>query len=519
MAVGLVLTAGAAAAATAERPRTGAGPVSAVEADTAAGLGADDGRLAEATGGDTPRAVTTGLRVASANHSGFDDDAAVPLVDGRTYFVGQRLKRDTGVAANEKLDLVRSGTLISLVFADGAGVARIDTGRLQVGRYTLRDQSGTEIASFRLASQTLDLSFDTGTVRTADSNPVASLTVRTNRRSPVYYLTATRDGESVDSNTLQTVFGGTGTTLNDDVLRVTASNVEAYTLNFSRVSAGNFTLRANAPDTDASASATIRIRGDRPGTASFSPRVSQGTAGDEIEIGISLQRTRRADLQLGSDDLSYNVTMTVTDGDGDGQVVVRWNTSRAGTTTEHTAFSTTDSADSVTNVSRTTGRLSQPLSPDTYPASLSVDGREVAVGSITLTAPSSSRVCDRDRTALVQRYHDNADALPSFANGVVTDETIHLIVNGGSQTEYTVVTDANKRISTVEAGAPTNATVEVETDCETITAIADARNPGDVASREYDNGEIAIRGTTLLKSLVIEVGELVYDLGRSLGTV
>ena len=449
--------------------------------------------------------------------NGSDDDAAVTLADGGTYFVGQVLIRDEGVAADETLDLSRSGQFTGVAFSDSQGTVRIDTSGMAVGQYSLSAENGTNVVSFRLVRHTVDVRFESASVRSTGSDTEATLTVQSNRRSAVYYLTARVDGERVDADTLQTVFGGTGETLTGEVLRIEGTNAESYALNFSGVRAGEFTLTTNVPDTDATDSATITVDGGGQGSALFAPRVVQGTAGDVVTIGVVFERTDRVRIGVGSEALTYDVTMDVVDGDGDGEVVVRWDTSLAGTGDERAAFEADDADDSVTNVSRSTRQLSRSLEAEPYPLSVSVDGRETDVGIVSLQQPDAVRLCGHGGGTLVDLYHAHADRVPSWAESVVTDETIHLIVNGDRGGDFVVVTDQDGSVSTFRRGTPDDATVAVETDCETVRTVVDAQNPADAVAAEYDSGQITVRGTTFPRSIVIEVSELVFGIGRSLG--
>lgn len=451
------------------------------------------------------------------NDSAFDDDAAATLTDGRTYYVGQTLKREAGVAADEQLDLRRSGQLDGPVFADSDGVVRIDTSGLAVGTYDLSHQNGTEVASFRLVRQTIDARLESESVSNGGTDTEATLSLQSNRRSVVHYLTATVDGERIDAATLRRLFGGRGTTLDDETLRIEGTNAESYSLNVSDVPAGTFRLTTTVPDTGATASASIRVEDSRPGSASFTPRVVQGTAGDVVTIGIAVEGTDNASLVVGSTDLDYRVTMDLVDGDGDGEVVVRWDTSRAGAVDATAAFGVVDSDDAVTDVSRSTGPLPGTLAAEPYPLAVRVGGTETDVGTVSLQEPETVQVCGRDGSTLVEPYHDNVDRIPSWVEGIVTDETIHLVVNGERGGDYTAVTDSEARVSTFHEGVPGNATVAVETDCETITTVRDARRPADAFAAAYDDGEITVSGRTLWKTVAVEVTELVLGIGRSLG--
>ena len=461
--------------------------------------------------------VHTRPRSQAPNGTPTGDDAPVRVQEGETYFVGQTLTRSRGVPADEQFDIHRDGQFDDVAFSDSRGVVRVDTTGFPTGQYSLRAANGTEVVSFRLVRQTIDVSFDSATVSNDGRDTDTTLSVSTNRRSPAYYVTASVDGERLDSGELQRLFGGAGTTAGTDVLRITGTTSESFTLNASGVAAGTLTIVVNAADAEATASADVTVAASGPGGASFAPRVVQATTGDVVTVGIRLERTDRATLQVGSAPVNYRVTMTVVDGDGDGDVLVRWDTSVAGSRDASAAFEADDPDDSVRNVSRSTGRLSGPLAAEPYATSVRVDGMETDVGTVSLREPEIPRLCGRGSGALVDLYHDNVDAVPAIAEGMLTDETIHLSVDGDRGGAYMAVTDSDMRVTAFQPGVPGNATLVAETDCETVTTVLDSSEPGDAFSTAYDNGEIAVRGATFPKTVTVEVSKLLYRIGRTLG--
>jgi hypothetical protein len=127
------------------------------------------------------------------------------------------------------------------------------------------------------------------------------------------------------------------------------------------------------------------------------------------------------------------------------------------------------------------------------------------------------RVCGRDVAPLVEDYNDNVAQIPAFASGVVSDERVHVVVEGDARRDYTAVTTPNRRISTVRPGRPADSTVEVETDCETLTSVVDASDPVDAFVGEYDAGEITISGVGIVNAAAVEAVELGARIGRTLG--
>jgi hypothetical protein len=464
-----------------------------------------------------PEVVHTRPRSQVTNGTPPDDDAPVTVQEGGTYFVGQTLERSRGVPADGRLDLYRDGQFDAVAFSDSQGVVRVDTAGFPTGAYSLRTQNGTAVVSFRLVEQTLDVSFGSATVSNGGRDTDATLSVSTNRRSPVYYVTGNVDGEWLDADASRGLFGGAGTAVGTDTLRLAGTAEESFSLNASGLPEGRLTLVVRAPDAEAVASANVTVTASEPGTASFAPRVVQASTGDTVTVGLRLERTDRATLQVGTVSVNYRVTLTVVDGDGDGEILVRWDTSAAGTGSASAAFTAADPDDAVRNASRSTGRLSGPLAAEPYPISVRVGGTETDVGTVSLRAAETPRPCGRDGAALVDRYHDNLDAVPALAEGMLTAETIHLSVSGDEGGDYTAVTDSEMRVTAFRQGVPGNATLVIETDCETVTTVLDASEPGAAFSTAYDNDEITVRGATFPKTVLVEVSKLLYGIGRALG--
>jgi hypothetical protein len=259
-----------------------------------------------------------------------------------------------------------------------------------------------------------------------------------------------------------------------------------------------------------------------------------------IAIPVDLANAASARLVLGSDDLSYNVSMRIHDDDGDGAVTVRWTTRLAGTGANESDAFDAAGADSVSNVDRRTGTVQGTIAAEPYPISLRVDGRETDVGTVILRdaqsrtgtgtatgtatgtdgrSPSilSGRVCDRNASTLVETYEASADAVPGFAAGMVTDERIHLLVTDDRHRDYAVVTGGDRRVTAFRRGAPDDPTLEVETDCETVRTVVDAPNTTDAFADEYRAGEITVRGRTLPKRIALGVLRTLDGIGRATG--
>lgn len=494
-------------------------------------------------------ATVPGVRTAAVSPAGAPTTAparGVQLQDGETFYVGQVLT--TGAyAPGDDVTLRRAdGTFVTDVPVAADGTLELATAGRAAGRYTLESPGGPT-RSFSLVEQTLGIRAEGGPVQPRTPG-TATLHVDTNRPTSVVVLTATRDGEAVEATALQSLVGeGTRVDLDadgtGDALRLTGvGDGDSFALNFSDRPPGQYSLRMTVRDTSASAAAAVSVSSAGNGTATLSApsKVVSGTVGDTIVVPVDLTNTASARLVLGSDDLAYNVSVRIRDGDGDGAVTVRWNTGLAGTGADESDAFHAAGADSVPTVDRRTGRIGGSIAAEPYPVSLRVDGRETDVGTVLLrasqsptptgTAPGtatgpdgrsppilSGRVCDRNASTLVATYEANADAVPGFAAGMVTDERIHLIVTDDPHRDYTVATGADRRVTAFRRGAPEAPTLVVETDCETVRTVVDAPNTTDAFAEEYRAGEITVRGRTLPTRIAVGLVETLDGIGRALG--
>lgn len=140
-----------------------------------------------------------------------------------------------------------------------------------------------------------------------------------------------------------------------------------------------------------------------------------------------------------------------------------------------------------------------------------------ATDSLEVTVVGSGEVCNRDVDVLVETYDANVDEIPGPVRGVVTDETVHAMVTGDANRDYTVVTGADRRVTSMSQGVPDSPSIEIETDCETLTTVVDADDEAAAFGDEYDNGEITIRGATPFDMLVVEAIKLAVEIGQWLG--
>ena len=102
-------------------------------------------------------------------------------------------------------------------------------------------------------------------------------------------------------------------------------------------------------------------------------------------------------------------------------------------------------------------------------------------------------------------------------SGRISNATIHGVVTDDANRDYTVVTGANKQVSRFSAGVPSNPSLEVETDCDTVTRVVDADKPDQAFSSAYDDGDIEVSGVGLVNTIIVEVLKVGYTIGQALG--
>lgn len=495
--------------------------------ESSASLGDTNGISYTITGMDTATLTVGNSNTESATENDVttaNDDAPRTLTDNNPrFYIGQTVERAAGVDADEELDLVAPDGSSQPVFANSAGVVTIDTAGLEAGQYSLLSEDGGLLVEFRLIEQTIStFEFDASAVRNHGSDTEATLSVETNRRPTVHYFTMTLDGTLVEASTIQKLFeqgdlldiNGDGSA---DALRVVGSNSDAFALDFSELGTGEAVLSTTIPDTSVTASASITVQSGGSGRASLPTKTLTAPRQSVVEIPVSLSNTDQATLEIGSQALNYHVTMEVQDGNDDGAITLRWDTAAAGTTaTEEAAWSTESNNDAVQNVQRATPQVTSALQAEVYPVSLQVGDTETDVGQVVLEEAQHS-LCGRNAASLIELYNENVDGIPGFASGIVTDETVHLLVDGDSQEDFTVVTGTDTRVEEFSVGPPEEATIEVSTDCGTVTAINDARDPQGVFADHYRAGEITISGTSFFKSVVLGLVEFGVKIGEFLG--
>ncbi|EMA08983.1 PGF-CTERM protein/surface glycoprotein [Haloarcula vallismortis] len=138
-------------------------------------------------------------------------------------------------------------------------------------------------------------------------------------------ITESGDGDLVDVNSEDEFFADT------EKIQIVGDAEGDYTLNFSDIDEGNYTIETNVTDTDASDSDNIEVVDTGDDEASFEQGVVSEERGDVANITIQLDNTDEATVQVGDkDDDNYFAIAEVTDDNDDGVAHVKFNSYRAG---------------------------------------------------------------------------------------------------------------------------------------------------------------------------------------------
>lgn len=112
-----------------------------------------------------------------------------------------------------------------------------------------------------------------------------------------------------------------------------------------------------------------------------------GSVGDVVDIDLNVSDGAAGRLYLGSQEKAYLTSVAFTD-DGDGEVTLSLNTFLAGAHLGGERRAWSADSGTITNVTRHTDPLSDPLEPAVYDVNLTVDGSERAVTPLVLRAAS-----------------------------------------------------------------------------------------------------------------------------------
>jgi hypothetical protein len=317
-----------------------------------------------------------------------EGDADATLEDGSTYYRGQVLYRD-GLRPDTRYEVTGNDGPVELVFTDDDGELLVDTGEdgFGVGTYRLRLAGEGRVATFQLVRQSIMVELDPETVDGADAE--LTVDVRSNRRSYPLRVTATRDGDEVDPEDLRAVLGR-GETVDDDdrYVELAGENRFSFEADFEDADTGVYRFTFSVADTTADTTVEVDVASDPGGRVRFVGGTSDHR-GDVVVIPLEFEDTERATLAIGGEEVNYLLVATVVDRDEDGEMVVEWNTDRAGQADPDDVVSAADD-DVVRDERRRIGGFSAPdrrLAVGSYRTNITVGARETDSETVVLLDP------------------------------------------------------------------------------------------------------------------------------------
>ena len=308
-------------------------------------------------------------------------DVTVPLVEGEKV----RLYDNEGVGVQEYTVQEGNYTIIETENLDG--------------EYEVR-YNGSSLLNFTVLEQDLEVSFNPDSI---DDASTSALELDSKRANGDYNVTLTSD--DLSNSDLVDAFQDAEENDDGDVVVPAASgNLSdgAITFDGSQVDPGEYNVTASAGDTTASDSATIEVTEAADSRADFANSVTSVDRGDIATVTIDLQNADSTEVQIGSNNVGYNVTGTVEATDDNNQVTLLVNT-----------FTNNVSAapDSDTDWNETQGHnLGTPIEAGDYDISVGVDGAgdnaddlgtlvvndRATNGAASWVAPDSTSLSDLD---------------------------------------------------------------------------------------------------------------------------
>ena len=158
----------------------------------------------------------------------------------------------------------------------------------------------------------LTIRFDLGrgTVSNAGSNTTATLWVEANRSSYTHHMTATLDGHPIDGNTLQSILGEghlADPESDGKTLQIEGTASDRFTLDFTGIPPGTFTVRTTVPGSAATSSATVSVTTTNQSAVTSTQTPTGEPQEDWIVKGTALP----ADAALFHADFSVSTVATV----------------------------------------------------------------------------------------------------------------------------------------------------------------------------------------------------------------
>lgn len=337
------------------------------------------------------------------------DDVADEAVDsGEVFWQGQFLEFSAGAANASEVWAVREvqdgdvGRLVTEVLLAANGSAVAGTSGLD-GRFVIVDQQDRPVvfengdaqrvgnvgeASFEVAAQSLNASFETDIVRN-DDHPDARTDLRLDSNRAGYRVSLFSDG--LTASELADAFPAAEAGEDRAVVERNVSADDLLRANFTGVEPGTYEVTVAAADGAAEDTATITVTEPMEGEAGLDNESLVENRGDVAEFNVTFDGTDEATVDVGSADVGYHARFTVVDGDGDGEATVEFDTFRAGQSDDAPGVSATGE-DSITDFQLLTDPIPGRLDAAGYPIELSVGTQRTAVGLLELNERETSGI-------------------------------------------------------------------------------------------------------------------------------
>ena len=285
--------------------------------------------------------------------SGDFDAETTASFDGTTFFQGQEVRFNLGSGNAGQITLERvtsrndAGEPSSTQFAlqrqtSDDGTVIIDTSNLQAGEdYVIQDPSGTYVPGgtalntaneFGIVEQGVTVEFDDDEV--TNEGPNAETEVDIDSARSTFDLLVTTDG-NLDENELTSIFNtvGDGASVEDaadNEIRISNAEGDGQTVDFQDIDPDTYDFDFEVADTGVTTNDSITVTEDDV-DASFGQSSYSQTAGDVVEMNISLEDTDDAFVQIGDEDSGFVDVLYIEDDDDDDEVTFEVNTRTLGT--------------------------------------------------------------------------------------------------------------------------------------------------------------------------------------------
>ncbi|WP_157971713.1 DUF7827 domain-containing protein [Halorussus litoreus] len=363
---------------------------------------------------------------ATAVQMQIDGTAEVNLTSDDVFWQGQLMRftasedNASEVWAVRRVDDGELGGLVTELLLDGSGSATFSSTGLD-GEYVVVDANDQPVvfedgaaqrtgnvsdAAFEVAEQTLDASFEDGTVRN-DDHPDARTDLRIASNRAGYG--ATLFSEGLSASELADVLSATEARDDRAVVTRNLSSDDILDANFTGVEPGTYNVTVVASDGTAQDTATITVTEPVEGSAALSNDTYEQQRGDVVRFDVTFDGTDTATVDLGSQDVGYHARFTVVDENGDGEATVEFDTYRAGQAENAPGISVAGE-DSLSGAELVTDPIPGRLDAAAYSIEVSVGATRTAVGAVQLseretggmavwTAPESVSVGNTDEIA------------------------------------------------------------------------------------------------------------------------